>query len=142
MRFRRAVFFTTLYKSMRRFALRAFASLQVFALSCRICVTSCSYLLSSQSHSRPCTPFGCAVRLCHATGLIHNHCISCGLLRASHSRNPTGIRIPRVRASSSYLLPSKPQKASYARFACDESLCGFEELIHLHQMRARKNTDG
>ena len=88
------------------------------------------------------------------------NCISCGLLRAAHSRNPTGtdfvglsrrsphrithcvcgcgsllahIRISRVRASSSYLLPSKSHLASYARFACDESFCVFEELIQKKQ---------
>ena len=64
------------------------------------------------------------------------YCISYGLLRASHSRNPTGIRISRVRASSSYLLPSKAHPTSYARFACDESFCVFEELFKvLYKLR-------
>ena len=56
-------------------------------------------------------------------------CISYGLLRASHSCNPTGMRISRVRASSSYLLPSKSHPVSYTRFARDDPVCVFEELI-------------
>ena len=39
------------------------------------------------------------------------------------------MRISRLRASSSYLLPSKSQTVSYARFACDDLVCVFEELI-------------
>jgi hypothetical protein len=59
------------------------------------------------------------------------NCISYGLLRASHSRNPTGIRVFAVfhTASRSYLLPSKSHTVSYARFACDDPVCVFEELI-------------
>ena len=65
--------------------------------------------------------------------MIHcaTHCISCGLLCASHSRNPTGIRIFAVfhTASRSYLLPSKSHTVSYTRFARDDPVCVFEELI-------------
>ena len=59
------------------------------------------------------------------------YCISYGLLRASHSRNPTGIRVFAVfhTASRSYLLPSKSHPVSFTRFARDDPVCVFEELI-------------
>ena len=57
--------------------------------------------------------------------------ISYGLLRAAHSHNPAGMSIFALlrTASCSYLLPSKTHSVSYARFACDEPVCAFEELI-------------
>ncbi len=57
------------YKSSRRFALRAHAPLRTFALPLCLRIASCSCSLSSQCHSRPCAPFGCAVRLWLATDL-------------------------------------------------------------------------
>ena len=103
---------------------------------------SSSYLLPSKSHPVSYARFACDESCLRLRRAYLITCISYGLLRASHSRNPTGIRISRVRASSSYLLPSKSHTVSYTRFACDDPVCVFEELIHLHQMRARKNTDG
>ena len=57
--------------------------------------------------------------------------ISYGLLRASHSRNPTGIRVFAVfhTASRSYLLPSKSHPVSYTRFARDDPVCVFTMCI-------------
>jgi hypothetical protein len=41
----------------------------------------------------------------------------------------TSIRIPRLRASSSCLLPSKSHPVPFSRFACVGPVCVFEELI-------------
>ena len=65
------------------------------------------------------------------TILCATNCISYGLLRAAHSRNPTSIRtlVPLMRPVVLILVAFEIAKVSYARFACDEPFCVFEELI-------------
>ena len=59
-------------------------------------------------------------------------CISYGLLRASHSRNPTGMSVFAVfhTASRSYLLPSKSHTVSYARFATGELFAFSKRVVY------------
>ena len=65
------------------------------------------------------------------TILCATNCISYGLLRAAHSRNLTSMStlVPLMRPFVLILVAFEIAKASYARFACDESFCVFEELI-------------
>ena len=57
------------------------------------------------------------------------YCISYGLLRASHFRTPTSMStpVPLSRHFALILVAFEIAKVSYARFACAEPFCVFEE---------------
>ena len=90
-----------------------------------------SYLLPSKSQKALTRALRQASPFAFSKSSFLFYCISYGLLRAPHFRNPTGIRVSAVfhTASRSYLLPSKSQKA-LTRALRATSLIAFSKSLY------------